>query len=158
MFRNVARFKQALGDAACEHILKTALRGVLSVQGDDGYPYGMPLNHWYDPAKRTLYFHSGKHGHRADALAKCDKVSYCVLSDGEPIPGHWALRFSCVIAFGRMRPVTDEAEAMNICRALSHKFTADDAYIEDEITRLHANTVVYALSIEHLTGKTVKES
>ena len=29
MFRNVARIKQALDDAACEHILKTALRGVL---------------------------------------------------------------------------------------------------------------------------------
>ena len=158
MFREVARRRQALDDAECEHILKTALRGVLSVQGDDGYPYGMPMNHWYDPAKRTLYFHSGRRGHRADALARCDKVSYCVLSDSEPIPDQWALRFKSVIAFGRMHPVTDEAEAMDICRALSHKFTADDAYIEDEIARLHANTVVYALQIEHLTGKTVKES
>ena len=158
MFREMRRKNQVLPENITMEVLERGSNGILSVIGDDGYPYGMPLNHWYDPAKRTLYFHSGKHGHRADALAKCDKVSYCVLSDGEPIPGHWALRFSCVIAFGRMRPVTDEAEAMDICRALSHKFTADDAYIEDEIARLHANTVVYALSIEHLTGKTVKES
>ena len=47
MFRPVTRFKQALSDEECLEILKNEKRGVLSVLGDDGYPYGMPINYWY---------------------------------------------------------------------------------------------------------------
>ena len=47
MFREVARVKQALDRETCIRILKEEKRGVLAVQGDDGYPYAMPLNHWY---------------------------------------------------------------------------------------------------------------
>ena len=46
MFRTVTRFKQALSDEECLEILKNEKRGVLSVLGDDGYPYGMPINYW----------------------------------------------------------------------------------------------------------------
>ncbi|HAM68201.1 MAG TPA: 5-nitroimidazole antibiotic resistance protein, partial [Ruminococcus sp.] len=59
MFRKLARIKQQLDDAECIRILTEEKRGVLSVLGDDGYPYGMPLNHYYDPADGRLYFHSG---------------------------------------------------------------------------------------------------
>ena len=48
MFREVRRFKQRLNRDECLEILKQTKRGVLSVNGDDGYPYGVPLNHYYD--------------------------------------------------------------------------------------------------------------
>ena len=47
MFREIVRKKQQIPTAECIEILRTQLRGVLSVNGDDGYPYGMPMNHWY---------------------------------------------------------------------------------------------------------------
>ena len=46
MFRDVTRVKQKLPQAECVEILKSEPRGVLSVLGDEGYPYGMPMNHW----------------------------------------------------------------------------------------------------------------
>ena len=42
MFREMLRKKQQLSDEECIGILKNELRGVLSVNGDDGYPYGVP--------------------------------------------------------------------------------------------------------------------
>ena len=45
MFRKMIRAKQQLTREECIEILKTEKRGVLSVLGDDSYPYGMPLNH-----------------------------------------------------------------------------------------------------------------
>ncbi|MBQ1924267.1 MAG: pyridoxamine 5'-phosphate oxidase family protein, partial [Lachnospiraceae bacterium] len=75
MFRELVRKKQALSAEECIKILKEEPRGVLSVQGDDGYPYGTPLNHWYCGDDGHLYFHSGMSGHRIDALKRCDKVS-----------------------------------------------------------------------------------
>ncbi len=41
------RFKQQVSAEECIEILKTTKRGVLSVIGDDGYPYGFPINHYY---------------------------------------------------------------------------------------------------------------
>ena len=58
MFREMLRKKQQLSQEECDEILKKELRGVLSVLGDDGYPYGMPLNHYYSDGK--LYFHGGR--------------------------------------------------------------------------------------------------
>ena len=43
MFRKMRRFKQELSKEECMEILKNEPRGVLSVLGDDGYPYGMPV-------------------------------------------------------------------------------------------------------------------
>ena len=60
MFRPVTRIKQALSDTECREILKNEKRGVLSVLGDDGYPYGMPINYWYSEKDGRIYFHTGK--------------------------------------------------------------------------------------------------
>ena len=45
MFRKMARIREQIPNEECIEILKTQLRGVLSVLGDDDYPYGFPINH-----------------------------------------------------------------------------------------------------------------
>ena len=57
MFREMMRIKQQLPESECLEILKNEKRGVLSVLGDDGYPYGMPMNHYYCEEDGKLYFH-----------------------------------------------------------------------------------------------------
>ena len=46
MFRRMRRFNQQLSEEDCIAVLKTERRGVLSMIGDGGYPYGIPMNHW----------------------------------------------------------------------------------------------------------------
>ena len=60
MFRELVRIKQKLSMEECISILKKEKRGVLSVNGDGGYPYRMPMNHWYDEESGKIYFHCGK--------------------------------------------------------------------------------------------------
>ncbi len=82
MFREITRFKQALPKAECIEILKTQLRGVLAVQGDDGYPYALPINHYYNEADGRLYFHSGSKGHKIESILRDPKASFCVYDEG----------------------------------------------------------------------------
>ena len=82
MFRDLLRKKQQLPMEDCIQILKQETRGVLSVLGDDDYPYGIPMNHWYNEKDGKIYFHCGKTGHRLDALKKLDKVSFCTYDNG----------------------------------------------------------------------------
>ena len=55
MFRSMRRYKQQISEEECIRILMTEKRGVLSMSGEDGYPYGIPLNHWYNPEDGKLY-------------------------------------------------------------------------------------------------------
>ena len=158
MFRNVSRVKQQLPEAECIEILKHEPRGVLSVLGDDGYPYGMPMNHWYCEEDGKLYFHSGKRGHRVDALQKDNKASFCVYDQGVRKEGDWALHIRSVVVFGKVEVVEDQERAMEITRQLSFKYTQDTAYIENEIKHFGDKVLCFALVPEHITGKIVNEA
>lgn len=158
MFREITRKKQRLSQDKIIEILVSEKRGVLSVIGDDGYPYGVPINYWYNEKNGNLYFHSGKAGHKVDAMAMNEKVSFCVYDSGYRKEGEWALNISSVIVFGKISVVEDFEQAMNICRYLSLKYTADTAYIEEEIQKFGKNTLCYELCPEHITGKVVNES
>ncbi|MBE6990081.1 MAG: pyridoxamine 5'-phosphate oxidase family protein [Ruminococcaceae bacterium] len=158
MFREMVRKKQQLSDAECVEVLRREKRGVLSVLGDDGYPYGMPLNHWYCPEDGHIYFHSGSAGHKIDAMRRCDKVSFCLYDEGYRQEGEWALHIKSVIVFGKVRMVEDHERAIEISRRLSYKFTDDTDYIEEEIRRSGARVLCFELIPEQITGKLVKES
>lgn len=158
MFRDMRRGKQALTEEECIAVLMEETRGVLSMLGDDDYPYGVPINHFYNEEDGHIYFHGGKIGHRVDAVKKHDKVSYCVYDKGCCKDGDWALNVKSVILFGRIAPVENEEKLLDICRKLSHKFTDDEDYIDNEIKRFAANTLLMELVPEHMTGKLVKES
>lgn len=156
MFREVARKKQALERGECIEILKTAKRGVLAVTGDGGYPYAVPLNHFYNEEDGCLYFHSGKTGHKTDAIKADAKASFCVLDEGEPADD-WSYRFRSVIVFGRIGFIEDRDEIYRISRLLSLKFTDDEAYIAREIGKYGPATAMFVLRPEHVTGKRVHE-
>ena len=158
MFREMLRKKQQLSDEECIEILKQEPRGVLSVIGDDDYPYGMPLNHFYCESDGKLYFHSGKKGHKIDAMTRRDKASFCVYDQGFRREGEWALNIRSVIVFGRIEIVTDPEKICEIARLLSYKFTNDEKYIEDEIKKSGPRTFMFALVPEHITGKLVNEA
>lgn len=158
MFREMRRSKQELSEQECIQVLKSELRGVLSVQGDDGYPYGMPMDFWYDEESGSIFFHGAAAGHKQDAIKACDKVSFCVYDKGCSREGEWALRFRSVIIFGRIRVVEDRDRAIEICRRLCYKFTSDEAYIEHEIRSAGPRTRCLELVPEHMTGKLVNES
>ena len=157
MFRNVTRIKQVLSDEECMDILKNQLRGVLSVQGDDGYPYGMPLNHFYNEEDGKLYFHSGKSGHKVDAILRDPKASFCVCDEGIRENGNWYLTFRSVIVFGKIELIEDREKIYEIARRLSHKFTDDEDYLEHEVKNSGPGTLMFALVPEHITGKRVTE-
>ena len=158
MFRDMLRKKQQLPEEECIELLKNELRGVLSVIGDDDYPYGMPINHFYCEEDGKIYFHSGRKGHKIDAMKRHDKASFCVYDQGFRRKGEWALNIRSVIVFGRIEFIEDREKIYEIARHLSHKFTDDEEYIEREIVRSGPGTLMFALVPEHMTGKLVNEA
>jgi nitroimidazol reductase NimA-like FMN-containing flavoprotein (pyridoxamine 5'-phosphate oxidase superfamily) len=158
MFRKMRRFKQQISDAECIEILKNTKRGVLSLIGDDGYPYGIPIDHWYCENDGKIYFHGAKEGHKIDAIKSCNKASYCVYDEGYRKDGDWALNIKSVIVFGKISFVEDDEKAREICMALTRKFTDDEEYLQRELANALPRVQCLEIIPEQMTGKLVNES
>lgn len=158
MFRELARKNKQLETQECIRLLREEKRGVLSVLGDNDYPYGMPMNHFYCENDGCIYFHCGKNGHRLDSLKRHSKVSFCVFDSGSRAEGGWALTIESVIVFGKVEIIDDMDTIIDISARLSRKFTQDEAYIAKEIAAFAHETLLLRLTPEHICGKRVKEA
>lgn len=158
MFRELLRKKQQLSTVECIEVLTNETRGVLSVIGDDEYPYGVPLNHFYNIDDGCIYFHCGKIGHKLDSIKRNNKVSFCVYDKGYKENDDWAFNVKSVIVFGRVDLIEDIDFVTDITRKLCYKFTQDEEYIAEEIRKYVASTLLIKLTPEHICGKIVKEA
>ena len=156
MFREMRRKNCALSTETAEKILRDGDYGVLALSGDDGYGYAVPINYAVDGNK--IYFHSAKVGHKIDAVARNEKVSFCVVDKHEVIAEEFTTYFSSAIAFGRIKIVEDAAEKRHALELLANKFssTASLERREKELSRVNA-VAILVLEIEHLTGKAARE-
>lgn len=157
-FREMRRAKQALSPEETLEVLKAAKRGVLSMIGDGGYPYGLYMNPYYNESDGRIYFHGSKVGHKVELLRKNPLVSFTVIDDGVKDAGGWAFTFRSVVVFGHVEFVDDPEAAIRICRDLARKYNPNDAEIEEEIRRSGAAVQIFALVSEHITGKRVHEA
>ncbi len=158
MFRELYRAKQALSREEAIGLLKSETRGVLSVIGDDGYPYGMPINHYYCEEDDRIYFHGQNCGHKIDAIKADPRVSFCVFGQDTKKEGDWAFYVKSVVVFGKAEIDGDFNHAMKMCRELCDKFPATKEYIANEFRKDSDRTLVFSMSIEHITGKLVHEA
>ena len=158
MFRPMRRSPQALSHEEMIDLLKTETRGVMSVQGDNGYPYGYPINHYYDEEANKIYIHGATFGHRVSAVKKDPKVSYRVFGGEYQKEGDWAKYVKSVIVFGKAELVEDAEEIVRISRLLCDKFPCPPEYVEHEIEKDAPRTLVIAINIEDMNGKLVHEA
>jgi hypothetical protein len=61
MFRAMRRPRQELSEAETIAVLESCPSGVLAVQGDDDYPYAVPLSLAYEEGR--LFCHAANAGH-----------------------------------------------------------------------------------------------
>ncbi|MCE5254478.1 MAG: pyridoxamine 5'-phosphate oxidase family protein [Actinomycetia bacterium] len=156
MFRRMRRERQLLPEAETIAMLGSCTSGVLAVQGDDGYPYAVPLSFAYEDGR--LFFHSATTGHKIDAIGRNEKVSFCVIDADDVVPSAFTTRFRSAIVFGRARILTESGEKRHALECLARKYSPD--YLEaanSEIEREWGRVCAIELTIEHMTGKAALE-
>ena len=107
MFRPLRRKKRAITDEEARELLATCKRGVFAVNGDDGYPYAIPVNYFFDAEHDKIYFHGSKVGHKVDALKRDDKVCFTVYGNDWYKDDDWAPHVQSTVVFGRCRLAND---------------------------------------------------
>ena len=157
MFRPLRRKSRAISDDAARDLLEHERRGVLAVNGDDGYPFALPVNYYYDRANGRIYFHGAKAGHKVDALKRSDKVCFTVYGNEHFKDGEWAPYVQSTVVFGRCHLVDDAGETEARVRELALKYYPSAEEVEHELAKDIKGVQLYEIEIEHLTGKQIQE-
>lgn len=156
MFRPMRRFKQEVPRVDCIKILTEEKRAVLAVNGDDGYPYAVPINFYYDSDTDRIYFHCAKAGHKLDAMTRDDRVCFTVYNTGYQ-KDDWSYYVTSVIVFGRARIMTDRDEMLEKIRKFGLKYYPTAPEVDEEIRKDFDRVNLVEITIEHMTGKLVHE-
>lgn len=157
MFRSMRRANRAISESETKHLLAAEKRGVLAVNGDDGYPFAIPVNYFYDEENEKIYFHGAKEGHKTEALKKCDKVCFTVYGNEHYKDNDWAAYMQSVVVFGRCKMINDAFITEEKVRHLAQKYYPSNEEIELEINKAIKAVQLYEITIEHMSGKQIQE-
>ena len=152
-FRPLRRSSLSLCEDGILKILNECDYGVLSLLGDGGYPYAVPVNYVFDG--KAVYVHSAAEGHKSDALAKNRLVSFTVVARHRVIPEKFATSYSSVIVFGETEFVTDKRAKAEALRALVRKYSPEAAEdkVAAEIDSFIDKTAVIKIVPHRISGK-----
>ena len=157
LFREMKRFNQQLPMDQTIEILNRNNSGVLAVQGDEGYPYTVPMNYFYQDGK--IYFHTKQTGHKMDAIKKDAKVSFCVIERDQFISEEYTNHYRSAIAFGKARVLEDEQEIYEYTLMWAEKLCSSETpkHREEVVKRRLPTLGMIVMEIEHVTGKEALE-
>ena len=157
MFRPIRKKKNDIGTEAAEQLLLQCRRGVLAMNGAEGYPYAVPVNFYFDKDARKIYFHGAKAGHKIEALRACDKVCFTVYGNETVKEEAWAPFMQSAVVFGRCHLMENGLEAMARLKQLAMKYYPEEQLADEEIARDGKAAQLFEIEIEHLSGKEVQE-
>lgn len=157
MFRSVRKKKNEISSDEAKELLQCSRRGILAVNGDNGYPYAVPINYLYDECTGKIIFHGAKSGHKVDSLKACDKVCFTILGNEIIKEESWAPFLQSVVVFGRCRLVENKEDNMNLLKKFAMKYYPDEKMADEEVALSGSGVQMFEIEIEHLSGKEVQE-
>ncbi|TFG81637.1 MAG: pyridoxamine 5'-phosphate oxidase family protein [Erysipelotrichales bacterium] len=154
MFREMRRSDRALSKEEAKDYLSNQEFGILSVIGDDGYPYGVPI--CFALCDDVIYLHGFLDGHKIDAIRQNPKVCFTVAGNTEVLPIEISINYTSVIAFGLatvLAPDEDEEERKVAFEAIGFKYSPKDENTKRYIQENKAATNIIKIQVEQITGK-----
>ena len=157
MFRPIRKKKNEISAEAAKELLRSSRRGVLAVNGDDGYPYAIPINFLYDEETQTIIFHGAKAGHKVDSLKASDKICFTVFGNEQVKDVPWAPYLQSAGVFGRCRLIENQEENIRLVKKFAEKYYPDEKTIDEEVAVSGRAVQMFVIEIEHLSGKQIQE-
>ena len=152
MNREMYKKERQMSSEATAAIFSKGNHGTLAVNGDDGYPYAVPVNSVYDGGK--IYIHSAKYGYKIDAVKRDDKVCFSAILNSKVQQDKFTAAFQSVIAFGKISFVEDEAEKKRILEQFIYKMSPE--FVEGGMKFVNAaigKTALLCIDVEEIKGK-----
>ena len=149
--KELRRKDKQLGMVETAALLTNEEYGTLSTVGEDGQPYGVPLNYVFKD--NAIYFHCALVGRKLDNIGNNPKVSFCVVGDVEVLPADFSTNYVSAVVLGIASEVQG-TERYNALEWLLEKYSPE--FMEEGktyIEKLDKATKVIKIEITHIEGK-----
>ncbi len=145
------RRERAIDRARMDKILAEGIWGVLSMNGEDRFPYGVALNYVY--TGDSIVFHCAPEGEKLDRVRRDNRVSFCVVGKATVLPDQFSTDYESVIVFGRANVVEGE-EKLALLLALVDKYSPEYREKGRELAlKKLPDLLCIRVVIEQITGK-----
>lgn len=147
------RKDRQMNDEESLTLLKAGEYGILATVGNDGQPYGVPLN--YVVLNNCIYYHgTNAGGTKYNNIINNHKVTFTVVGNTKVMPEKFGTLYESVIALGEAFEVTDEVQKRAALKEFLYKYSADfvaegEKYVEAAASK----TSIIKIEIKTLTGK-----
>lgn len=149
--------KRQLSQAETLEILEKGHHGTLAVNGDDGYPYAVPIN--YVVLNGTIYLHSAQYGYKIDCLKKNAKCCFSTIISAKILPSKITAAYESVVATGNISFVEDTDEKQKALeKFVTHLCTGYEEVGFKMIKGVFHKTAVLRLDAVEMTGKAYREN
>lgn len=152
MNREMYKKERQLSDDMAKELFAKGNHGTLAVNGDDGYPYAVPVNYVYK--NESIYIHSAKYGYKIDAVKRDSRVCFSAILNSAVKQDKFTAAYQSVVAFGRISFVEDETEKRNILEEFIYKMSPD--FIEGGMKFVNGaigKTALLKIEVEEIKGK-----
>jgi len=157
MFRSIRKKKNEISLDETKELLRCSRRGILAVNGDNGYPYAIPINYLYDENTEKIIFHGAKAGHKVDSLKACDKVCFTVYGNETVKEEAWAPYVQSAVVFGRCHLIENKETSIELLKQFAMKYYPNEDMVANGIAAAGSAAQMFQIEIEHISGKEVQE-
>lgn len=152
MVCNMRRKDREVTREEAEGILKKCEYGILSTCGEDGVPYGVPVNYAF--VDGNIYFHCAKGvGHKLENIGFNNKVCFTVVGNTQILSDKFSTKYESAMAFGRVYEINGDERAevlMYLIKKYSGGYVpAGEKYIKETVD----SAGVYKIVPDSISGK-----
>ena len=147
----IRRKDRVISEEETIRVIKNGIYGVLSTIGEDGYPYGVPVNYAFEDG--CIYFHCAMGvGHKLKNIDFSDKICFTVVGDIEVLPDEFSMNYQSAVVFGKVVKVAEE-EKKPYLMYLIKKYSSEFMKEGTEYVAHCEKASVYKIIPERISGK-----
>lgn len=151
MFKEMRRKDRELEKEEIMELLKRGEYGILSTIGENGYPYGVPVNYVY--IDNAIYFHCAVEGQKLDNLRNDNKVSFCIVGETCIVPEQFTTKYESVIIFGKANEIDENEKNVDLLEIINKYSKEHMEKGKQYIKNADKKVKVIKINIDHISGK-----
>lgn len=150
---HIRRQDRLLEEENARALLRTGEYGFLSMAGENGGGYGVPVNFAWD-GDRAVYIHCAPQGRKLRCLALCPQVSFCVVGRTHVVARKFTTGYESIILSGQAHALSAPDERRHALRLILEKYAPGDLetglkYADKSFHR----TAAIRMDIDTMSGK-----
>ncbi len=152
MSREMYKKERQVSPDQAEEMLLATTEGTLSMHGDDGYPYAIPVNYVY--LDGAVYIHTADRGYKIDALKENQKVCFSVIAESVVAPELFTTKYKSIVATGDVEFIENQEEKQHVMEAFVSRFSPglEEGGMKFINAALH-RTAILKIHIREMKGK-----